>query len=194
MALLFPSIRGAFFRQVLTALVGLCVFSAQAQWQWLDKDGRRMFSDRPPPTEVPEKSILQRPGRPALSPTAAAAQAAPTPDSTAQAVQIATTKPSGGAGAVAQGNIPKLPAAETELEKKKKAAVDQEAARRKAEEEKFALARAENCSRAQADKRTLDSGVRLSRTNDKGEREIFDEKIRAEESERLLGVMKSDCK
>lgn len=172
MALLFPSMRCAFFRQVLTALVGLCVFSAQAQWQWLDKDGRRMFSDRPPPAEVPEKSILKRPGRPGLSPAAA--------------------NPVEGAGA--QGNIPKLPTIDNELEKKKKAAADQEAAKRKAEEEKFAVARAENCSRAQVDKKTLDSGVRLSRTNAQGEREVFDEKIRGEETARLQGVINSDCK
>ena len=171
MALLFPFIRGAFFRQVLTALVGLCVFSAQAQWQWLDKDGRRMFSDRPPPADVPEKSILKRPGQP---------------------VQSAAANPAASVGA--QGNIPKLPAADNELEKKKKASSDQETAKRKADEEKFAVAKAENCSRAQADKRTLDSGVRLSRTNAQGEREVFDEKIRGEETARLQGVINSDCK
>ena len=190
MAILLPSIRASFGRQILITLVGLCVFSVQAQWQWLDNDGRRMFSDRPPPSDVPDKSILKRPGRPALSPQAATPQAA--------ALQIGTpaqtVAANSSANAITTGNIPKLPSGEGELEKKKKAAEAQESAKRKAEEEKFAVARAENCSRAQADKLTLDSGVRITRTNDKGEREVFDEKIRAEESARLQGVMNSDCK
>ena len=33
-----------------------------AQWQWIDKDGRKVFSDRPPPADVPDKNILSQPG------------------------------------------------------------------------------------------------------------------------------------
>ena len=32
------------------------------RWQWQDSQGRKVFSDLPPPTSVPEQSILQRPG------------------------------------------------------------------------------------------------------------------------------------
>ena len=35
---------------------------AAAQWQWIDKDGRKVFSDRPPPADIQEKNILKQPG------------------------------------------------------------------------------------------------------------------------------------
>lgn len=31
-------------------------------WQWQDSQGRKVFSDLPPPTSVPEQRILHRPG------------------------------------------------------------------------------------------------------------------------------------
>ena len=40
---------------LLLALACTWATGAFAQWQWLDKDGRKVFSDRPPPSEVPEK-------------------------------------------------------------------------------------------------------------------------------------------
>ncbi|ARU04211.1 hypothetical protein CCO03_05545 [Comamonas serinivorans] len=35
-------------------LASLCLVSAQAfaQWQWVGSDGRKAFSDRPPPADV----------------------------------------------------------------------------------------------------------------------------------------------
>jgi hypothetical protein len=51
---------------VLSACCWLATGSpAQAgngNWQWLDSQGRRIFSDLPPPTSVPDQRILQRPG------------------------------------------------------------------------------------------------------------------------------------
>lgn len=32
------------------------------RWQWQDSQGRKVFSDLPPPASVPEPRILQRPG------------------------------------------------------------------------------------------------------------------------------------
>ncbi|WP_216088085.1 DUF4124 domain-containing protein, partial [Shigella flexneri] len=46
--------------------------------QWVDKDGRKVFSDRPPPVDVPAKNILKQPGgslQPAPRPQAAPADA-----------------------------------------------------------------------------------------------------------------------
>ncbi|MBP8183230.1 MAG: DUF4124 domain-containing protein, partial [Rhodoferax sp.] len=44
-----------------TWMASLC-FAASAQWQWVGKDGHKVFSDRAPPPEVQEKDILKRPG------------------------------------------------------------------------------------------------------------------------------------
>ena len=121
----------------LFALGLLCACTlAAAQWQWLDKDGRKVFSDRAPPPDVQEKNIIKRPGgriAPVASPTAGEGA-----DGNA---------PTGQAGAAA---IPSVPASgakpsglEKELEAKKKQATDAEAAKKKAEEEKIAKAKIE---------------------------------------------------
>ncbi|MFG5410725.1 hypothetical protein ABXN37_24710 [Piscinibacter sakaiensis] len=39
----------------------------------------------------------------------------------------------------------------------------------------------------------LDDGVRIARTNEKGEREILDDKARAAEQARLRAVVAADC-
>jgi hypothetical protein len=164
------------------ALVGTCV-AASAQWQWIDKDGRKVFSDRAPPVDVLDKNIVKRPqGR--VSSTAAAeatatagteaAQASPTPASPAA--------PAKGVGV------------DKELEAKKKQAADAEIAKRKAEEERVTKAKVENCARAKQAKTTYDSGVRISRTNATGEREVLDDTARADELKRIQSVIAADCK
>ena len=55
-------------------------------------------------------------------------------------------------------------------------------------------ARAENCRRARSHMATLDSGIRLSRTNEKGEREILDDKQVADEMNRTRQIISSDCR
>ena len=44
--------------------IGLLCFSASsmAQWQWVDRSGRKVFSDQPPPADISERNILKRPG------------------------------------------------------------------------------------------------------------------------------------
>ena len=174
-----------FIAKAVLMLFVCTVTSAQAEWQWLDKDGKRVFSDRAPTADVPEKNILKRPGRPA---------------NTAPAVPGTPASPIGasGSGAVAAaaptGNVIKLPTGDKELEARKKAAADLEAAKRKADEERVAQGRAENCNRAKRDKNTVDSGVRMSRTNEKGERQVFDDAMRATESKRLQEIMDADCR
>ncbi|MBC7482878.1 MAG: hypothetical protein H7337_13480 [Rhizobacter sp.] len=58
----------------------------------------------------------------------------------------------------------------------------------------MAAARAENCNRAKAQMRTIDSGVRMARTNEKGEREILTDTARSAEAQRARDVIASDCK
>ena len=40
----------------------LTVTAAQAQWQWVDQNNKKVFSDTAPPPDIPEKYILRRPG------------------------------------------------------------------------------------------------------------------------------------
>ncbi|MFX6884193.1 DUF4124 domain-containing protein, partial [Acinetobacter baumannii] len=76
---------------------------AAAQWQWIDKDGRKVFSDRPPPQEIPEKNILKQPGgtraaRPAAAPVPADAAAVPAPGTSAAATAAAPKPAASAAG------------------------------------------------------------------------------------------------
>jgi hypothetical protein len=156
--------------------------SAIAQWQWLDKDGRKVFSDRAPSPDVLEKDILKRPNTVGKA-AAPVAKDAPTgePDAPVAVPIIARS-------ASAPGGLDK------ELEAKKKQAADAEAAKRKAEEDRVAKAKAENCNRAKQAKSSFDSGVRISRTNASGEREILDDAGRAVELKHVQGIIDSECK
>jgi hypothetical protein len=167
-----------FKNSVILGVLLAASMGAAAQWQWLDKDGRKVYSDRPPPPETPEKNILKQPGRPA------SAQAA------AQPAAKAASSP---ASAPAAGSTPRLSGKDKELEEKKKQAEQAEAAQKKAEEEKYQKARAENCNRAKLAKSSFDTGARIARTNEKGEREILDEAGRAAEGQRIQDVIKSEC-
>jgi hypothetical protein len=158
-------------RSLICMALCFCALAASAQWQWMDKDGRKVFSDRPPPADVPDKNILKRPGSRGATVTAAPPAAVP-----------AATP------AAAPAGIDKS------LQEKRKQAEDAEAAKRKAEEERNARLMAENCSRAQQAKSGLDSGARISRINEKGEREFMDEAALAAEGQRLQSIINENCK
>jgi len=146
-----------------------------AQWQWLDKDGRKVFSDRAPPPGIPDKNILKRPGGAKVAPTLTNQDNADPAQSTAV-------------------GAPKINGVDKELADKKKKAEQEDAAKRKAEEDKLAKTKADNCARAKQAKAGFDSGVRLARVNKDGEREILDDAARAAESQRIQAIMDTDCK
>ena len=140
--------------------------NAAAQWQWLDKDGRKVFSDRAPPPEVLEKDIQTRP--------------APRTPASAPAPQ-------------AEASAPKLSGVDKELVERKKKVDEAEVARRKVEQDKFLAAKAENCNRARQAKTSYESGQRIAQINDKGEREVMDAASRAAELKRINAIIESDC-
>jgi hypothetical protein len=156
----------------LCAVLGATLaLPAAAQWKWRDSTGHTQYSDTPPPPSVPEKDILQRPS-------------APAPVSRAPVA----------ASAASDAAAPAPKTVDSELEAKRKKADQDAADRKKAEDAKLAAARAENCANAKAQMRTLDSGMRIARVNEKGEREFLDDKARAAETERTRAAMTSDCK
>jgi hypothetical protein len=84
-------------------------------------------------------------------------------------------------------------AQEPELDAKRKKAEQEQAEKQKAEEQRIAAAKADNCKRARDQIRALDSGMRMARVNDKGEREVMDDKMRAEDMKRAREMADSDC-
>lgn len=154
----------------LALAVGWGAAQANGIWKWRDKDGRVQVSDRAPPVDVPDKDILQRPAnvRPALvspEPAASTAEAAPRID-------------------------PELDA------KRKKAQAEQAAqaqAKQAADTERRNAVRAENCKRARSQLAILESGQRVARPNDKGEREFLDDNARAAELARTRDQVNASC-
>lgn len=166
------------FKSLVLVLACASSLSAMAQWQWIDKDGRKVFSDRPPPQEVPEKNILKQPGG-ARPVSAAPASQAPADTATAAPKQAAASAPSG---------------KDKELEQKKAQAEAEEAAKKKADEDKAAKIRAENCQRAQQAKAAYDSGRPITQTNAQGERIFLDGPERDAEARRVDSVIASECR
>ena len=162
------------------ALIGFS-FAATAQWQWLDKDGRKVFSDRAPPADIQDKNIIKRPGN--------------FKTSVAPVVEIAAeadAKP--GAAAAAAPALPASGGMDKELEAKKKQAKEAKTTKHKAEEERLAKAQIENCARAKQARTTFESGVRIGTINAAGEKEIMDDAARATELKRIQTIITRDCK
>ena len=176
------------FKPTIAALV--CVLfaaAASAQWQWIGKDGRKVFSDQSPPPDIQEKDILKRPG---ASIRVGAAPVAVDVNSTAG---VAGKPASAASSPAAKASAPKITGKDAELEAKKKKADQEEIEKKKVEYEKVAKAKAENCARAKNGLATLKSGVRIASRNEKGETEIFDDAKRASESKRAQEIIDSSC-
>jgi len=150
-------------------LVGLSA-PADAQWKWRDRDGRITVSDLPPPRDVPQQNILQRP-----DPAGAERPPSPAPTPT-------TPAPTG------------QPPVDRELEARKQAAEAAEAERARTDAQKLAQQQAENCRNARAHLAALNTGQRIARYNPQGEREILDDKQRASETRRARDVISAECR
>lgn len=154
----------------LSLFMLLTALPADAQWRWRDAQGRVTASDLPPPPEVPDKDILQRPSgvrAPIVLPVAASA-AAPSASPSAKV--------------------------DKDLDARKRAAEQQQKDKAKAEEQRVAAMRADNCKRARSHLATMESGQRVARVNAKGEREILDDNARADEVRRAREIITSDCR
>jgi membrane protein involved in colicin uptake len=166
---------------VLLAFALSWSLGAAAQWQWIDKDGRKVFSDRAPPLDIPDKSILKQPGG------RQGARADQSPAASAGTSESNATAPAPKLPAIAAGGK------DRELEEKKAQAEAAEAAKKKAEEEKIAKAKADNCARARQAKSTFESGRPMMHTNNQGERVFLDEATRNAESKRIDDIIAADC-
>lgn len=175
--------RSALLALVAAAASAFLAMPADAQWKWKDKSGRVQYSDLPPPQGTPDADVLSRPGGNARRMTPAS------PAALAAAGLAASAAPASASSPALQ---PKL--ADPELEAKRRIAEQDQQKKVKELEVKVAQARAENCSRAKNQLLSIDSGMRMARMNDKGEREFLDDAQRAAERRRTQDAIASDCK
>lgn len=160
-------------RLCLLGLLALATTAASAQsiWKWRDRDGHVMVSDRPPGPEIPDRDILQRPS-------------------------VAHVPPASSDGASPPGSAAST-GTDKDLEARKNKLVQAQAAAKEAKtnaaKERLAAEKAQNCQRARNQLQMLQSGVRMARANDKGEREFLDDKARADETARTQQLISANC-
>lgn len=173
----------------LLLVLTLSVFAlepANAQYQWRDAKGRMVFSDRPPPQSVAKSQII-RGFKPKPRPVQEAADKA-----VAEAAQAGTRQAGSASDTTDRSELPKptesrLAARLAEFDKRRNERL--KTRKEKAQKDKVAARKKALCRNLHADNRALTSGMRLARVNEKGEREIIDEKakkIRLRENRELL--------
>lgn len=184
--LVLPEPRGRRCAAALAALAGglllIAAPAAQAQYKWKDAQGQLHVSDLPPPREVPERNILQRPtgsraaARPAVAPPAAASAPA-----TAAAAR---------ASAASSPGAP----VDAELQRRRQQQEQQAAQQAQAEAQRQAALRADNCQRARNQLALLQSGQRMMRLDAAGQPVVLDDAGRQADIQRTEQVIRSDCR
>lgn len=175
----------AWIALTLAASLGCSAALGSTIWKWRDASGRITASDQPPPRDIPERDILERPApRSTLSVegSAPARGAAPARKDNSPAGKAAASAPSS--------------RTDPDLEARRRAeqAKALESAKAAPAQDPQALARKrENCERARGLLASLDSGQRMARLSDKGERLILDDAARAQEARRAREIIAAEC-
>ena len=161
---------------VLMGFIGLLALTgvkAIAQWHWVDDQGRKVFSDRPPGPVIPDKNILKRP---------------------VQAPKASVSAPVDSNANVEAGKLvpPKSGASSTVVPRDKNA-TDQ-TQKLKQEQDRLAASKVQNCALAKRQLAGLNAGGRIARFNEKGEREFLDDAAKSAEMRLAQKTIESDCK
>ena len=158
----------------------LATASSHAQYIWLDEKGGKQFSDSPPPISVPKNRILK------------------TPSKTNIQTNISVKEPSTASNIATESGVnKKLQKPVTTTSKNEdfnKRKIEQEEKDKKADKEKLAQAeKTKNCERASSYQQSLQSGVRIARTDKNGERNFMTDAQREQELADVKRTI-SDCK
>lgn len=152
----------------LTCVTGL----AQAQYVWIDAKGIKQYSDRSPPSSIPDKNILKSPGRPMV---------AIAPGDAVEEEPVAA----------AASNVQKAPPtiADRNVEFNKRLSDKAAADKKAAGEAQTKAAKAEQCAAAREYKAQLDSGERIGTVGKTGERGVMSDAERATASAKTNKVL-----
>lgn len=188
-------------RFVLCGLAAAALVVASASgwastWQWRDAQGRMVYSDRPPPTDVRPSQIVHSPTAARAGSASQSAMSASSPadeahdSSSGEAPSKASSDASAdGAPTKTSGTAP-APATWVERERafrKRQAEREENAAKEREESERAANAK-RACEDAQREIRMLESGMRVASLNARGEPEVLDDARR----ERRLKSVRAD--
>jgi hypothetical protein len=152
---------------------------ASAQFKWRDANGRMVYSDMPPPASVAPSSVVDAPARPTSGDGPGG--------SGATASAPAAASPQRGPGTAPTG------AADRELEFRKRRLEKAESERKAADAAAKAQRRAGVCEDSRSALRTLESGARIARVNERGEQEYLDDAQRARRIEAARETAREAC-
>jgi hypothetical protein len=170
------------FAALAVAIVAAVYASgAAAQWAWKEDNGRVVYSDRPPPANIKATQIIRQPS-----------VAAPAPAPQAGTPGSATGEGEKPAAAPAASTAPKS-IAERDMEFRKRQQERADSERKAQEEQQKTAAKAADCERSRGYLRSLEDGMRISRTDTSGNREILDDAQRAAEIERTRKLIQQLC-
>lgn len=156
-------------RFLMLMLPLLMALPAQAQvYKWKDAQGRTVISDTPQPGSGKQTPVAGKPSTP------------PPVESAAGEESAASAAPK--------------TLAEKDLEFKQRQQQKKEAAEKAAKEKAEADQRKDNCERARSSQKLMESGQRVSRMKDSGEREILDDQQRQFEVEKARKSVQDWCK
>jgi hypothetical protein len=153
-------------RTVLALALGAVCQAAFAQWVWKDDAGHTVYSDQPPPPGISKAKILKSPGSSAPEPMSPAPAAA---DSSGDGTSASHPKT----------------LAEQDLDYKKRQKEAAEAAKKKTEEDAKTAANTQRCESNRSSLATLQSGARIQRSDDQGQRYYLDDSQRQTEISKL---------
>lgn len=177
---------------VIRAAIALLIVSAgfvsapsEAQWAWKDGNGRLVYSDRPPPSDIKPANIMRQPSTQTL------ANPAPASGPIEDAAKPSDANNSDTKNAP-PSNAPKT-VAEREMEFRKRQQEKAEGDKKGAEEQTKNATKTAECDRARGYMRSLEDGVRITRTDAAGNREFLDDAARAAEADRTRKIIQSIC-
>lgn len=152
---------------IALALVAAMAAASAQNYKWVDKDGKVRYGDTPPPGT--KTTQLKPPPGPAAPPAAA-----------------------GSAAAKDAKKGPLTPAEQEQAFRKRQ--IDARAAEEKAQKGQAASAeKAQNCAGARESLVALESGQRIARTDEKGERYFIDDAQREKDIVRAREMVKRAC-
>ena len=165
---------------VAVVLAGFTATPSEAQWAWKDANGRTVYSDRPPPPDIKAGSIVRQPSTQVLANPAPAS--GPLDDA---------AKPSDGKSSEVKSG-PKT-TAEREMEFRKRQQERADSDKKAAEEQTKNATKTAECDRARGYMKSLEDGVRITKTDASGNREFLDDAARAAEVDRTRKIIQSTC-
>lgn len=166
---------------VAVVVAGFTSTPSEAQWAWKDGNGRLVYSDRPPPSEIKPAQIVRQPSTQVL------ANPAPASGPVDEA-----GKPSDAKNSNPTPNAPKT-IAERDMEFRKRQQERADSDKKAAEEQTKSAAKTAECDRARGYMKSLEDGVRITRTDAAGNREFLDDAQRAAEVDRTRKIIQGAC-